>query len=270
VVVLFFGRNSSLGQAGAGPTQRGSYSLVSPDRTSIYPQVDGFAGITFRFNRLCSKIPPNGGNFRITDWRGGERPPVAERLLFAGGAPLGFRRASGDPGRCLNFQVGRSADDHWRTDRGKADSSRPPGMKVESILYLFPNPLPGKGELNYRRQKNEPAPQAANHDASWSPFEWRIGMRAFQTYNSPSIAIPRGDRAKGFIVSAAFFRSEGAARGPSGPPLATCPCPQNTEAPANRPNGKPGLEREFGRPPCTQPPNGYSKPTMQRQNRLGP
>ena len=84
VVVCFAA--SALAQAGA-PTQRVHIPGI-PDGTSIYPKSmdrgDDFVSIG------CVTKTPNG-EFRITDWRGGERPPVAGAPPFAARAPLVFR-----------------------------------------------------------------------------------------------------------------------------------------------------------------------------------
>ena len=132
-VVISFGvvvclADSALGQAGA-PTQRVRIPGI-PNGTSIYPKSmnrgDNFVSIG------CAAKSADG-EFRITDWRGGERPPVAGAPSFAARAPLVFR-LQGDQ-EMLNFQVG-----HEVLITGpiveKADASRPAGMKVESILYL--------------------------------------------------------------------------------------------------------------------------------------
>jgi hypothetical protein len=126
-VVVCFAANA-LGQAGA-PTQRVHIPGI-PDRTSIYPKSldrgDNFVSIG------CVTKSPNG-EFRITDWRGGERPPVAGAPPFAARAPLVFR-LQGDQ-EMLNFQIGHEVQITGLIVE-KADASRPPGMKVESILYL--------------------------------------------------------------------------------------------------------------------------------------
>ena len=126
VVVCFTA--TALGQAGA-PTQRVHIPGI-PEGTSIYPKSldrgDNFVSIG------CVAKSPSG-EFRITDWRGGERPPVAGAPPFAGRAPLVFR-LQGDP-EMLNFQVGHQVQITGPIVE-KADASRPAGMKVESILYL--------------------------------------------------------------------------------------------------------------------------------------
>jgi hypothetical protein len=126
VVVCFAA--SALGQAGA-PTQR-VHIPGTPDGTSIYPKSmdrgDNFVSIG------CVAKTPDG-EFLITDWRGGERPPVAGAPSFAARAPLVFR-LQGDQ-EMLNFQVGHEVQITGPIVE-KADASRPPGMKVESILYL--------------------------------------------------------------------------------------------------------------------------------------
>src|SRR5215469_14934025 len=126
VVVCF--ATGALGQAGA-PTQRVHIPGI-PAGTSIYPKSmdrgDNFVSIG------CVAKSPNG-EFRITDWRGGERPPVAGAPPFAATAPLVFR-LQGDP-VMLNFQVGHEVQIIGQIVE-KAEASRPPGMKVESILYL--------------------------------------------------------------------------------------------------------------------------------------
>jgi len=126
VVVCFAA--SALGQAGA-PTQRVHIPGI-PNGTSIYPESmdrgDNFVSIG------CVEKSANG-EFRVTDWRGGERPPVAGAPPFAARAPLVFR-LQGDQDM-LNFQVGHEVQITGPI-MGKADASRPPEMKVESILYL--------------------------------------------------------------------------------------------------------------------------------------
>jgi hypothetical protein len=126
VVVCF--ATGALGQAGA-PSQRVHIPGI-PDRTSIYPK-SGDRGDSFVSIGCVSKSP--NGEFRITDWRGGERPSVAGAPPAAATAPL-VLRLQGDQ-EMLNFQVG-----HQVQIAGpivdKAEASRPAGMKVESILYL--------------------------------------------------------------------------------------------------------------------------------------
>jgi hypothetical protein len=119
---------SALGQAGA-PTQR-VHIPGTPDETSIYPKSmnrgDNFVSIG------CVAKSPDG-EFLITDYRGGERPPVAGAPSFAARAPLLFR-LQGDE-EMLNFQVGHEVQITGPIVE-KADASHPPGIKVESILYL--------------------------------------------------------------------------------------------------------------------------------------
>jgi hypothetical protein len=119
---------SALGQAGA-PTQR-VHLPGFPDGTSIYPKSmdrgESFVSIG------CVTKSPDGG-FLITDWRGGERPPIAGAPPSAARAPLVFR-LQGDQ-EMLNFQVGHEAQITGPIME-KTDASRPPRMKVESILYL--------------------------------------------------------------------------------------------------------------------------------------
>jgi hypothetical protein len=119
---------SALGQAGA-PTQRVHIPGI-PDRTSIYPKsmdrADNFVSIGCVAKSL-------NGEFLVTDWRGGERPPIAGAPPFAARALLVFR-LQGDQ-EMLNFQVGHEVQITGPIVE-KADASRPPGMKVESILYL--------------------------------------------------------------------------------------------------------------------------------------
>jgi len=126
VVVCFAA--SALAQAGA-PTQRVHIPGI-PDGTSIYPKSmdreDDFISIG------CVTKSPNG-EFSITDWRGGERPPVAGAPPFAARAPLVFR-LQGDQDM-LNFQVGHEVQITGPIVE-KADASRLPEMKAESILYL--------------------------------------------------------------------------------------------------------------------------------------
>jgi hypothetical protein len=126
VVVCF--ATSALGQAGA-PTQRVHIPGI-PDGTSIYPKSmdrgDSFVSIG------CVAKSPNG-EFLVTDWRGGERPPIAGAPPFAARPPLVFR-LQGDQ-EMLNFQVGHQVQIAGPIVE-KAEASRPAGMKVESILYL--------------------------------------------------------------------------------------------------------------------------------------
>jgi hypothetical protein len=119
---------TALGQAGA-PTQRVHIPGI-PDGTSIYPKSmdrgDNFVSIG------CVAKSPNG-EFLITDWRGGERPPIAGAPPFAARPPLVFR-LQGDQ-EMLNFQVGHEVQITGPIVE-KADASHPLGIKVESILYL--------------------------------------------------------------------------------------------------------------------------------------
>ncbi len=125
-VVCFAG--SALGQAGA-PTQRVHIPGI-PDGTSIYPKStdrgDDFVSIG------CVTKSPDG-EFRVTDWRGGERPPIAGAPPAAATAPLVFR-LQGDQ-EMLNFQVGHEVQITGPIVE-KANASRPAAMKVGSILYL--------------------------------------------------------------------------------------------------------------------------------------
>jgi hypothetical protein len=132
-VVISFGvvvccAGSALGQAGA-PTQRVHIPGI-PDGTSIYPKSmdrgDNFVAIG------CVAKSPNG-EFLITDWRGGERPPIAGAPPFAARPPLVFR-LQGDQ-EMLNFQIGHEVQIAGPIVE-KADASRPASMKAESILYL--------------------------------------------------------------------------------------------------------------------------------------
>jgi hypothetical protein len=126
VVVCFTA--SALGQAGA-PNQRVHIPGI-PDGTSIYPKLmdrgDNLVSIG------CVAKSPKG-EFLITDWRGGERPPVAGAPPFAATAPRVFR-LQGDQ-EMLNFQVGHEVQIAGPIVE-KADASRAAAMKVESILYL--------------------------------------------------------------------------------------------------------------------------------------
>ena len=126
-VVLCF-TATAFGQAGA-PTQRVHIPGI-PDGTSIYPKSmdsgDNFVSIG------CVTKSSNG-EFRITDWRGGERPPVAGAPPFAAREPLVFRLQGEQD--MLNFQVGHEVQITGPIVE-KADASRPPEMKAESILYL--------------------------------------------------------------------------------------------------------------------------------------
>jgi hypothetical protein len=119
---------SALGQAGA-PTQRVHIPGV-PDATSIYGNSTD-RGNSFVSIGCVAKSPT--GEFLITDWRGGERPSVAGAPPFAATAPLVFR-LQGDQ-EMLNFQVGHEVQITGPIVE-KADASRPPQRKVESILYL--------------------------------------------------------------------------------------------------------------------------------------
>jgi hypothetical protein len=126
--VLVWFTASALGQAGA-PTQRVHIPGI-PNGTSIYPKSmdrgDNFVSIG-----CVAKSP--GGKFLITDWRGGERPSVAGAPAFAATTPLVFR-LQGDQ-EMLNFQIGHEVQITGPIVE-KADASHPPGIKVESILYL--------------------------------------------------------------------------------------------------------------------------------------
>jgi hypothetical protein len=75
----------------------------------------------------------SNGEFLISDWRGAERPAIAGAPPFAAREPLVFR-LQGDQ-EMLNFQVGHEVQIIGPIVE-KADASRPPAMKVESILYL--------------------------------------------------------------------------------------------------------------------------------------
>jgi hypothetical protein len=119
---------NALGQAGA-PSQRVHIPGI-PDGTSIYLKSVG-RGDNFVSVGCVSKS--SNGEFRITDWRGGERPSVAGAPPFAATAPLVFR-LQGDQ-EMLNFQVGHEVQITGSIVE-KTDASRPPRMKVESILYL--------------------------------------------------------------------------------------------------------------------------------------
>ena len=119
---------TALGQAGA-PTQRVHIPGI-PDGTSLYPKSMD------RGDNLVSigcVAKSQDGEFLITDWRGGERPPVAGAPPFAATAPLVFR-LQGDQ-EMLNFQVGHEVQITGPIVE-KADASRPSQIKVESILYL--------------------------------------------------------------------------------------------------------------------------------------
>ena len=119
---------SALGQAGA-PSQRVHIPGI-PDGASIYPKSMD------RGNNLvsigCVAKSPNG-EFLITDWRGGERAPIAGAPPMAAREPVVFR-LQGDQ-EMLNFQVGHEVQIAGPIVE-TADASRPPEMKVESILYL--------------------------------------------------------------------------------------------------------------------------------------
>ena len=119
---------SALGQAGA-PTQRVHIPGI-PDGTSIYGKSTE-RGDNFVLIGCVAKS--SNGEFLITDWRGGERPPIAGAPPFAARPPLVFR-LQGDQ-EMLNFQVGHEVQITGPIVE-KADASRPPGMKVESLLYL--------------------------------------------------------------------------------------------------------------------------------------
>ena len=125
-VVCFTAR--ALGQGGA-PSQRVHIPGI-PNGTSIYPRSmdrrDDFVSIG------CVAKSSNG-EFVIMDWRGGERPPVAGAPAFAATAPLVFR-LQGDQ-EMLNFQIGHEVQITGSIVE-KADASHPPGIKVESLLYL--------------------------------------------------------------------------------------------------------------------------------------
>jgi hypothetical protein len=125
--VVCFAANA-LGQAGA-PTQRVRIPGI-PAGTSLYPKSMDRGDNLVSIGCVAKSAD---GEFRITDWRGGERPPVAGAPPFAARAPLVFR-LQGDQ-EMLNFQVGHEVQITGPIVE-KADASRPAGMKVESILYL--------------------------------------------------------------------------------------------------------------------------------------
>lgn len=126
VIVCFSA--SALGQAGA-PTQRVRIPGI-PAGTSIYPKSTD-RGDDFVSVGCVSKTA--GGEFIITDWRGGERAPIAGAPPLAARPPLVFR-LQGDQDM-LNFQVGHEVQIAGQIVN-KADGSRPSEMKVDSILYL--------------------------------------------------------------------------------------------------------------------------------------
>src|SRR5215470_13613801 len=111
---------SALAQAGA-PTQRVHIPGI-PDGTSIYGKSmdrgDNFVAIG------CVAKSPNG-EFLITDWRGGERPPVAGAPPFAAREPLVFRLQGEQD--MLNFQVGHEVQITGPIV-GEAAASRPAEM----------------------------------------------------------------------------------------------------------------------------------------------
>ncbi len=119
---------SALGQAGA-PTQR-VHIPGHPDGTSIYGKSMERGD---RFVSIGCVAKSSNGDFLITDWRGGERPSIAGAPPFAERAPLVFR-LEGDQ-EMLNFQVGHEVQITGPI-LDKADASRPPGIKVDSLLYL--------------------------------------------------------------------------------------------------------------------------------------
>ena len=119
---------SALAQAGA-PTQRVHIPGI-PDGTSIYPKLMDRGDYLVSIG--CVAKSPDG-EFRITDWRGGEQPSVAGAPPSAARAPLVFR-LEGDQ-EMLNFQVGHEVQIAGPIVE-KADASRPARLKVESILYL--------------------------------------------------------------------------------------------------------------------------------------
>ena len=120
--------SAALGQAGA-PTQRVHIPGI-PDGTSIYGK-PADRGDRFVSIGCVAKSPD--GEFVVTDWRGGERPPIAGAPAFAARPPLVFR-LQGDP-EMLNFQVGHEVQIAGPIVEN-SDASRPPAMKVESLLYL--------------------------------------------------------------------------------------------------------------------------------------
>jgi hypothetical protein len=126
VVVCF--ATGALGQAGA-PSQRVHIPGI-PDATSIYPKSPDREG---KFVSIGCVAKSPDGEFRITDWRGAERPSIAGAPPFAATAPLVFR-LQGDA-EMLNFQVGHEVQIMGPITE-KADASRPSEMKVESLLYL--------------------------------------------------------------------------------------------------------------------------------------
>src|SRR5690348_13817173 len=119
---------SALGQAGA-PTQRVHIPGI-PNGTSIYPtstdRADKFLSIG------CINKSPDG-EFRVTDWRGGAQPSVANAPPIAATVPL-VLRLQGDQDM-LNFHVGHEVQISGPILEA-ATPSLPAKIKVEAILYL--------------------------------------------------------------------------------------------------------------------------------------
>lgn len=117
----------ALGQAGA-PTQRAHIPGI-PDGSSIYPKsVDPYSYVSIG---CISKT--TDGEFRITDWRGGEQPSVAGAPPIAASAPL-ILRLEGDKDM-FNFQTGHEVEIRGPILEDPTET-HPAKIKVESLLYL--------------------------------------------------------------------------------------------------------------------------------------
>ena len=128
LAVTFWFAVTAMGQAGA-PTQRVHIPGI-PDGTSIYPKSPNLGG---RFVSIgCVSKTPDG-EFRITDWRGGEEKSVAGAPTSAARPPL-VLRLQGDQ-EMLNFQVGHEVQITGPVTK-IGDDSTPTEIKVESLLYL--------------------------------------------------------------------------------------------------------------------------------------
>lgn len=140
VVVCFAA--SAMGQAGA-PTQRVHIPGI-PDGTNIYPKTPDNGDNLVSIGCVTKS---DKGEITIVDWRGTAQASVAGAPTSAGRPPE-VLRLQGDP-EMLNFQVGHEVEVRGAvTDTG--DGTKPPQIKVVSLLYLSPS--------CWERGKNTPAP----------------------------------------------------------------------------------------------------------------
>lgn len=134
---------SSMGQAGA-PTQRVHIPGI-PDGTSIYPKTPDKGDDLVSIGCVMKS---DKGEITIVDWRGSAETSVAGAPAAAARPPE-VVRLQGDP-EMLNFQIGHEVEVRGAViDKGD-EGTKPPQIKVESLLYLSPK--------CWERGKNTPAP----------------------------------------------------------------------------------------------------------------